>query len=349
MRQGNILKKVSVCVPAYNRPRMMAQLIKTYQNQDYPNRELVISDDSTDDSVRDVVRSFDDPTIVYSRNPRNIGYCRNFLEALRRATGDYIVVLGDDDLLMSRRCLSVYAGVFDEHEDVAYIYSNMFQVSPNLKIDYVYHFFARDTVFQKGEDAFRNIWMTSTFIAGIGLRNSFDLGEIYPEDYILFPQTMMVGHIIAGHGAYGISDFLIAARSHEEQLGFFALKGERIKGGEKHWTTEMFTIFDELSERYRFDFGDEFLSKRVIRNYSMMIMKDKMLAGNRNIRESYRDLCGLSEAARRSKILRLAYVASLMLPRFAIRVIRSLFIRIRKVRDGSLIRKTEKELSDILE
>lgn len=342
------MKKISVCVPAYNRPHMIEQLIKTFQNQDYPNRELVISDDSDNTNVRNIVTAFKDPTIRYHKNHHNMGYCQNLLISLKSATGDYIIILGDDDLMVSKCCLSIYVEAFNRHEDVVFIYSNLYQISDNLTIDYMYRFFPQDTMFSKCEDAFSNIWLKSLYIAGIGIRNIFNFDELYTKSDILFPQTELIGRIIAKHNAYGISNFLIAGRVHKEQLGFFALRGERIKGEEQHWTTEVYHIFNKLSEEYRFDFNDDFLSRQVINMYSIMILKDKMLAGNKNVRSCYHNLCGLSEAVGKSKRLRIAYLASMIIPASAIRMIRFIFIKLRRIRDRKIIRSSEKYLATIL-
>jgi glycosyltransferase involved in cell wall biosynthesis len=58
---------------------------------------LVVTDDASPDDTEAVVRSFDDPRIVYRRNPANLGVPGNWGAALQLARGEYVCFLMDDD------------------------------------------------------------------------------------------------------------------------------------------------------------------------------------------------------------------------------------------------------------
>ena len=324
---------------------MTKQLIKTFLYQDYPNRELVISDDSSNDSVERVVMSFDEPSIKYYKNTENLGYCENFLVALERATGDYIVALGDDDLLIKEYALSSYARIFDEHADVFFIYCNSVQITHDSKVDYLRYNFTKDTYFKKGEDAMRNIWLHSTFIPGMGLRNKIPFRELYPDHTMLFPQLEMAGHIINAHDSYGISDLLVAGRAHEGQLGFKAALGENIKGGELLGNVENYEIFERLKKQYSLDLDDTFISVHQIRPDIEFMLKEKMFLGNKYIKPNYRRFCEVSELARRSMKLRFSYYIALVSPKWAIGVIRFFYVKGKSFRDRDVIKQVNSDLA----
>ncbi len=85
---------VSCILPTYNRRDFIAQSVRYFLRQDYPNKELLILDDGSD-CVRDLIP--DDPQIHYTRLDRRhtIGTKRNL--ACAQASGEIIVHWDDDD------------------------------------------------------------------------------------------------------------------------------------------------------------------------------------------------------------------------------------------------------------
>ena len=85
---------VSCIMPTHNRREFVPQAIQYFLRQDYPDRELIIVDDGTDD-VADLVPA--DPRILYLRLDRKhaLGTKRNL--ACREAKGEVIVHWHDDD------------------------------------------------------------------------------------------------------------------------------------------------------------------------------------------------------------------------------------------------------------
>lgn len=63
--------------------------------------EIFVSDNASDDDTPQVVQSFIDQglPITYNRNPENVGASGNFIKCMQWASGKYIWLLGDDDLL----------------------------------------------------------------------------------------------------------------------------------------------------------------------------------------------------------------------------------------------------------
>ena len=52
MNINSHLPKVSILIPAYNRPHYLELALKSALNQTYENIEIIISDDSTNDEVK---------------------------------------------------------------------------------------------------------------------------------------------------------------------------------------------------------------------------------------------------------------------------------------------------------
>ncbi len=242
--------KISVCVPSYERPRMIAELVGSFAVQDYPEKELCISDDSQSEAVSDVISRFPDLNIVYVHNKENLGYCRNFYAALSMASGDVMITLGDDDMLATPTALSQYVEAFEKNPNALFAYGNLIQFDENHRITLMYKFFDKTRNFETGEDAVRNLMLRSILITGIGLRKSPLIEKYYPNAVQLFPQVELVGRLLVEGDGVGIASFLCATRSHSEQLGFKAIKGEAIKGTELHGNIEVSNVIRGLIEDY---------------------------------------------------------------------------------------------------
>ena len=92
-------KKTSVCIATYNGElHVEAQLKSILESLDM-NDEIVISDDNSTDKTVDKVRSINDPRIRVVYNAvANRGHIRNFENALKHATGDYLFLSDQDDI-----------------------------------------------------------------------------------------------------------------------------------------------------------------------------------------------------------------------------------------------------------
>jgi glycosyltransferase involved in cell wall biosynthesis len=307
--------KVSVCVPAYERPEMLAQLIETFAAQDHDDRELCISDDSPSDAVARIVEQMAVPGTVYQRNPINLGYARNLHAALSMATGEVIVILGDDDLFASPAALSKYAAAFDAAPHADFAYSNLVQVDASLHSTLLYPFFKSDVVYSAGIEAIENLLLRSILITGIGLRRSSPIERYYPSQNMLFPQVEMVGRLLANGEGIGISSFLCATRAHSDQLGFKAIKGQRIKGGERHGNVEIMEITRGLiRDDPSMAVVRPSIERNLLRAFTTNLVNEKILTGNRAMARNAYDLIRNTRVSGASLVLVAVCVVAIVLP-----------------------------------
>ena len=94
--------KFSICIPQYNRIEYLVKSLSIIEQQSYENLEIVISDDcSTDNTVgiiKDIAVRYKF-TIVFSSNETNKGYDYNLRKCIEMSSGEYVMVLGNDDTL----------------------------------------------------------------------------------------------------------------------------------------------------------------------------------------------------------------------------------------------------------
>ena len=111
------MKKVSVAIPAYNQAHFIEQALNSILAQDYPNLEVVVSDNaSTDDTPGVMQRYLSDPRVRYFRNPTNLGMIGNFKKALYEySTGELALHLDGDDYLTDSHYISEAVEMMDRH------------------------------------------------------------------------------------------------------------------------------------------------------------------------------------------------------------------------------------------
>lgn len=96
------MKKLSVAIGAYEMRGEGAFFIKrcidSIISQEYENIEIVVSDHSLNDDVKNECEKYNN--VVYIRNENNRGSSSaNFNNAIKHCTGDYIKILCQDDCL----------------------------------------------------------------------------------------------------------------------------------------------------------------------------------------------------------------------------------------------------------
>lgn len=339
------MKKISVCVPSYNRPETLDTLIKTFLKQDYPNKELVISDDTPNDSILKLVKNYKNSSIKYFHNNPGLGFSKNYLDSMLHATGDYLFTIGDDDILVSKHVLSTYVDVFNKYPKVGYIYANLVQFSDSMQVEYIINTFDKDTYFKQGDESMYGLWTTSIFIGGIGIRNTSQLKKLYPEKKILHPQVQLIGEIINRSDSYGLSQFCVGVRSHQDQIIFRALTNKKIKQDGKHMNTELFEILKKLQTNYAFTYNKDDLAKKLLPQTAIMLYKEKSVLGNAMMQENYHNFLKQSSIPGNNLKFTLHYYIALLIPSFFVEQLRSLALFYVQITQKNKLQKFQSQIN----
>ena len=113
---------------SYNKEPYVIAALESVRAQTYPNWELIIIDDcSEDDSVRLIERWIEQHgvTCTFIKHERNAGIARNLNEMLAHAEGKYWACLGSDDVWSDPQRLEKEVAFFEEQpEEVGVIYGD---------------------------------------------------------------------------------------------------------------------------------------------------------------------------------------------------------------------------------
>ena len=92
---------VSIMIPTYNRPRYFRETLESTRAQTYPNIEIIVCDNSTDERTAELMQAYeDDVRIRYVRNRAARTKAENFMPFERLAQGEYLQWCMDDDILL---------------------------------------------------------------------------------------------------------------------------------------------------------------------------------------------------------------------------------------------------------
>ncbi len=141
--------KFSILLPSRNRAEYLDHAIYSVLDQDHRDFEIIVSDNASEPSYEGLIRNIDDPRIRLYRLDSVVPVTENWNAALERASGDYVIMLGDDDAL-TPRLLSKLDNWAHEHESPDVIYGGSYHYCyPNVMPGQAAGYFVevRDSVF----------------------------------------------------------------------------------------------------------------------------------------------------------------------------------------------------------
>ncbi len=92
---------VSICIPTYKQVEYLKKCLESVLAQDYKDFELIISDDTPNDSVEQLLKIIlKEIKYSYNRNSPSLGMPENWNSAIKKAEGKYIKIMHHDDFFI---------------------------------------------------------------------------------------------------------------------------------------------------------------------------------------------------------------------------------------------------------
>lgn len=92
--------RFSVLLPTRNGGPLIAGAVHSVLDQEYDDAELIVSNNASQDGTAEILAEFDDPRLRVLTLDSPVGVTENWNHCLAHATGDYVMLLGDDDVLL---------------------------------------------------------------------------------------------------------------------------------------------------------------------------------------------------------------------------------------------------------
>jgi GT2 family glycosyltransferase len=112
-------KLVTIGIPVYKRLNYLSHILSVARAQDYPNIELLISDNGGGSAqIRNIVETHYDRPFRFRQNPSPVQISAHFNQLIDHATGEYFMLLADDDEV-SPNYVSELVGVLERYPEAS--------------------------------------------------------------------------------------------------------------------------------------------------------------------------------------------------------------------------------------
>lgn len=131
--------RLSICIPTYNRAAHLANCLNSVaasKSRSKTSVQVCVSDNCSTNETESVVLSAQrEMPIKYRKNASNLGVARNFLNVVKMADGEFVWMIGDDDLLLPH-AIEELSALLDSNPAIDYFCVN----SCHLTAQYVMSF-----------------------------------------------------------------------------------------------------------------------------------------------------------------------------------------------------------------
>ena len=127
--------KLSICIPTFNRFRNLDNLLFSISNNlSLDTAEVIISDNASRDKTKDIVNKYKKKLkLKYIRNIYNLGMAKNIINCTKYAKGEFIWILGDDDLLFNNSLREINK-LINKHSDCDFFFFNSLCIPENKSL-----------------------------------------------------------------------------------------------------------------------------------------------------------------------------------------------------------------------
>ncbi|KKS31966.1 MAG: Glycosyl transferase, group 2 family [candidate division WWE3 bacterium GW2011_GWF1_42_14] len=209
----------SILIPTYKGSTVIRETLESILNQTYQDFEIIISEDCSRDGIKDVIDSYGDGRIKYFENSTNVGYPTNLEFARAHATGKYLYLVGQDDLV-AKDALKNTLNAFELSPDIGavtrpYYWFNSNEFRPVRKKKTLEK--GQDTVLTMDSNPTDIITMFSTLDQLTGLSFRSDFFDI-PFHSDIFPcHVYPFASIFKKHPVVFLKDYNVAVRISTSQ------------------------------------------------------------------------------------------------------------------------------------
>ena len=183
--------KISVVIPTHNGAKHILETIDSALAQDYPNLEIVISENASTDNTLELIQHLDYPNLVVHTTPKDLTCGGNYTKLMEVATGDILVYICDDDVFLHCHVIRDIALLF-RNPEIGVVGRNYYQFIDNPH-----------KAIRKNNS--KNIYQSADNISGMAFRKKAMTGEFLNKPFV--EAASMVANILKGDWDYSIHPY----------------------------------------------------------------------------------------------------------------------------------------------
>jgi abequosyltransferase len=268
------MPSVSICILSYNRPETLLRLLRTIDTTRAQEIEVIVCEDSSprQQEIRKVVTDFraNQPYPVnYSENEKNLGYDRTFCELVKRASGNWLVFMGDDDEFVPGAIDKVLS-FLEKNAELGYVLKSHNLIHDD-QIKERFRYFGNSKFFDAGVGTYVELFRKSVFIAGFTIRREYVVPYLTDRfDGTMLIQLYLMAEVALKHPtAYFDEPFTQQYASHKHNQGDVMFDREK-----NIFVPRRPTLDISLNFLKSFSLITEYIDKKYNLNSTGLIKKD---------------------------------------------------------------------------
>jgi len=260
--------KFDILIPAYNGAEYIGDTLRSILSQNFQNFEIIIQDDASTDNTIEVVKKFNDPRIRIFRNEKNLGYPENLESLSKKATGNIVYLMGQDDILGEDTLFDTY-NAFKISKDIGAVARPYFWFDEKIEkpVRATRQLNPEKDEIVKITDSFNRIILTIDVagqLSGLAMRRKF-LDTLFYKD--IFPcHVYPFIAILKKHPIVFLKDYNVAVRIRSSQCR--SVSSIYAKSPVQSWIDFANNVF---SEKEHEKFREYFIKNYVAKNYVGLI------------------------------------------------------------------------------
>ena len=193
------MPKLSFLIPAFNHEDFIKQCINSILTQNYKNLEIIVVDDCSSDKTAERIKEIKDERLIFIQNSFNRGLNGNLNVAYKKATGDFISIIGSDDYFDQNYISSFIDFIKNNGDNFTVFYPQIVHIDDFCNLSQNQPHFPEN---KTNEDILKNLFLHGNFLGSPGMimsKNSakhifpLDEGIHQHQDYIMHIQLLFLG------------------------------------------------------------------------------------------------------------------------------------------------------------
>jgi glycosyltransferase involved in cell wall biosynthesis len=211
--------KFSILIPTYKGALIISDTLKSILTQSYKNFEVIISEDGSNDNIEDVILSFDDKRISFYRNEKNLGYGKNLEVARKKACGDIIYLMGQDDILAKDAFLKTY-NAFKISDDIGAVTRPYYWFNDDINLpvrdEYPLNFNEDEIVYINSDfTKIKRVLASIGQLSGLALRSKYIESAVHEDIFPAHVYPFM--SVFKKHPIVFLKSYILAVRINSSQ------------------------------------------------------------------------------------------------------------------------------------
>ena len=278
---------VSIIIPTHNTGRFIEKAIKSIQDNNYENIEILCVDNSTDDTPAIIQNLADkDPRIkIVKQTGKGIANARN--EGIKASVGKYLYYVDSDDEIKNDTLQTCVSYLEENNADIICCNADLYLNNKRMQTIFGADYFKKQLLICQAKDYEHSVIFTNTWQCLIKREFLMNNNILFPEGVLYEDWIFMVNVFVKNPYCVFIKKSFYNYYDHkrDDQLTY-NVTTKCLDSLKAYWISKemiracnLNPYWDIVNDKKVFNFSSDFIYKKLLKsnNYSVIIMYFDML------------------------------------------------------------------------